>query len=115
MADNQDRTREVLGMEHHCRSSQYVGAKKVRGHHRLKRISLLADCQTAVLSWLVAEVTDGKKKVSTLLTCTSTVERKFHVNSSKRASRRVQPTCLAASNTERVSLRMNSGTEDQER
>ena len=107
MADNQDRTREVLEMEHHCRSSQYVWAKKV-SYHRLKRISSLADFQIAILSWSVAEVTDSKKKVPSLLTCTLTVERKFHVNSSKIASRRAQPTCLAASNMEGVSLRMSS-------
>lgn len=106
VADSQNRTR-VLEMEHHCRSLQYVWAKEV-SCHRLKWISLLADFHIAILSWSVAEVTDGKNKIPALLTWTLTVERKFHVDSSNIASRRAQPTCLAASNVEEVSLRMSS-------
>lgn len=62
MIDSQDRTREVLEVEHRCRSSQYVWAEKVSCHHRLKCISLLADFQIDILLWSVAEVTDGKRR-----------------------------------------------------
>lgn len=90
-------------------------AEKVSYHHRLKWISLLADFQVSILSWSVAEVSDGvaevtggKKNVPTLLTCASAMKRKFHVNISQTASGSTQSTCLAASNMEGVSLRMSS-------
>lgn len=88
-------------MEHRCRS-QNAWAKVESYNHRLKQVSSLADFQLDILSWSVAEDTDGKKKIPTLLACTLTVERKFHVSSSKAASRKAQPTCLAISNRVRM-------------